>query len=127
MRSMQDLLDDDLKVRVGLMEKTWTNWASIFFLQELSLERTEKGKRLRSSLRSVVQSVADDWGFGQVVGEAGDMLRLTIISLPHWIQQAAEKLHDTGRLVGTFRVVSVKPMRQLTNPTELFELGYFGE
>ncbi len=41
MRSMQDLLDDDLKIRVGLMEKTWTNWAIIFFVQDLQMRTVD--------------------------------------------------------------------------------------
>jgi hypothetical protein len=49
MRCMQDMLEDDLKVRVGLMDKQRINWASIFFAQEYELALAGPDGRIPSA------------------------------------------------------------------------------
>ena len=42
-RHLQSLLEDDLKVRDGLMGKQWINWIGIIFTQEMTLQRLKPG------------------------------------------------------------------------------------
>ena len=59
MRSMQDFLEDEnLRVRIGLMGKQWSNWASLFFSREMVLVRMQ-----RSPLVTLIKALADKHWF----------------------------------------------------------------
>ena len=86
MRSMQDFLEDEsLRVRIGLMGKQWSNWASLFFSREMVLVRMQ-----RSPLVTLIKALADKHlFFGQICHIDGvdvdghEQHKVILISLPH--------------------------------------------
>ena len=116
-----------LNVRVCLMDKQWVNWASVIFSQEYLLERTEKEHFSKAHCEVWSRPLRMSLVLGQVVEEEPGTFSVVIVSLPHWIQTTREKIKALAQNMGTFKVCSSSPMRQLKRPAELFALGYVWE
>jgi len=109
-------------LQVGLMNKRWTTWPSILFLQEVQLVRDSQGP-----VRSVLNHVIRRHCFGQICKLGANRFKLVMISLPHWLRKAVEEIHKLSAILGSFHVYDTGSLCQVIRPEQVLQMGYVAD